>query len=172
MERVFAGPARKAETRVVGIGKRPCCASRLAAIRPSVAAGTSASESRVPITGTSDSTETVAMNMKNRPAIARGWRKKVCAPSLTHWKPVRAGTIWSFMQGQGSGGLQRVVAHQGCQGGVSRTRCAQHALEMAGVVGLQQRCFARQVQVPQARDPEAQGAGAQQGGQQAALRRA
>ena len=51
----------------------------------------------------------------------------------------------------------------------ARPGAAQHALEVGRVVRLQHRRVARQVEVPQARDPEAQGAGAQHRRQQARL---
>lgn len=47
----------------------------------------------------------------------------------------------------------------------------QHALKVGRVVGLEHGGLARQVQVPQAREPEAQGGGARQGGQQCAFLR-
>ncbi len=90
MLRVRALPPRKAVSSSEGMGKRPCSASRVAAMRPSVAAGTRATATAVPSTGTMDSTDTKAMNMKNRPDMASGWRRKVRMPSLTHCQPVPA----------------------------------------------------------------------------------
>jgi hypothetical protein len=89
-------PARKALISTVGIGKRPLAASEVAAIRPSVAAGTSIAPSTGPTSGTCDSTSTAAMYMKNSPVNARGCFRNVWMPSLTHRMPVRAGTMFSF----------------------------------------------------------------------------
>src|SRR6476469_5021585 len=124
------------------MGNLPRDASAVAAISPSVAAGTSMPPTSGPMTGMKEITSTTAMYMKNRPASASGWRRKVRMPSLTHSMPVRGATTFSFMAAGGSRG-HRV-----------RDALAQHALEMGGVVRLQQRGFARQVEVPQARDPE------------------
>jgi hypothetical protein len=60
-----------------GMGNLPRVASWVAAIRPSVAAGSSASASALPISGTMLAIDITAMNMKNRPESANGWRKKV-----------------------------------------------------------------------------------------------
>ena len=79
------------------MGNLPLVASCVAAIRPSVAAGNSASASAAPIKGTNVATDSSAMNMKNNPDNASGCCRKVLTPSLTHVKPVRAGTILSFM---------------------------------------------------------------------------
>ena len=49
MARARCLPARNALSRTVGIGKRPCSASAVAAISPSVAAGTSMPASSGPI---------------------------------------------------------------------------------------------------------------------------
>ena len=89
-------PARKALIRTVGMGKRPLAASAVAAIRPSVAAGTSIAPSTGPTTGTCEITSTTAMYMKKRPVRASGCFRKVFTPSLTHVRPVRAGTMFSF----------------------------------------------------------------------------
>ena len=37
------------------------------------------------------------MLRNSRAVSAMGWRQKVCMPSLTHCRPVLAGTMWSFM---------------------------------------------------------------------------
>ena len=79
------------------MGKLPLVASCVAAIRPSVAAGSRPSASAAPMKGTSVATDSRAMNMKNRPDIASGCLMKVVMPSLTQVRPVRAGTIFSFM---------------------------------------------------------------------------
>ena len=87
------------------MGNLPLLASSVAAIRPSVAAGTSSPPMKTPITGICAMTITTVMYMKNRPASASGCRRKVRTPSLIHWKPVRAGTILSFMDdGVAAGG--------------------------------------------------------------------
>ena len=97
MARSRCRSARKALIKIDGIGNLPRVASRVAAISPSVAAGSSASASAAPTKGTSVATESIAMNMKKRPDIASGCRMKVVMPSLTQVRPVRAGTILSFM---------------------------------------------------------------------------
>ena len=90
-------PARNALISTVGMGKRPFSASCVAAISPSVAAGTMPSASTNPTTGISSRMEKLAVYMKNRPVSASGCLPKVLMPSLTHWMPVRAGTMLSFM---------------------------------------------------------------------------
>ena len=90
-------PARKALMRMDGMGNLPLLASSVAAIRPSVAAGSSASASAAPTNGTRVASDSTAMNMKNSPDMASGCPKKVLMPSFTQVRPVRAGTILSFM---------------------------------------------------------------------------
>ena len=154
MARIRSRPARKALIRIVGIGNLPLLASSVAAIRPSVAAGRRVRASALPTKGTRVATDIRAMNMKNRPAKASGWRKKVVMPSFTQTRPVRAGTILSFMSGRYR------VSHA----------LAQHPFKVGGVVGFQHGGFPGQVVVPQPGNPETQRAGAQQGGQQVPLR--
>ena len=50
-----------------------------------------------PMKGTMETTETVAMNKKNRPDRAKGCRQKVRMPWRAHLRPARAGTICKFM---------------------------------------------------------------------------
>jgi hypothetical protein len=79
-----------------GSGKRPASAARVASISPTVNAGTSTSATMPPTTGTIATSDSAAMNMKNRPVSATGRRKKVRMPARTHWAPA-AGTTLSFM---------------------------------------------------------------------------
>ena len=65
-------PARNALMSIVGIGNLPLVASCVAAIKPRVAAGSSASASAAPIKGTSVAIDSNAMNMKNSPDKASG----------------------------------------------------------------------------------------------------
>ena len=74
--------------------------------------------------------------------------------------PRRGATSCSFM-------TTCRVRVPGCHG--ASRRCTQHALEVVGIVRLQQHRVARQVHVPQAREPEAERAGAHQRRQQADL---
>src|SRR5438105_14898646 len=97
MARILSRPARNALSRTVGIGNCPVAASSVATMRPSVAAGTIASATAQPRYGTSERNEAPAAYMKNRLASASGRLKKVRMPSLTHWMPVRAGTMLSFI---------------------------------------------------------------------------
>jgi len=76
-------PARKALISTVGIGNLPLSASRVAAIRPRVAAGNRVSASALPSTGITLTSDTTARNMKNSPDIASGWRMNVRMPDLT-----------------------------------------------------------------------------------------
>ena len=73
-------------------------ASAAATIITSVAAGNSASASAGPISGTMVAIDMAAMVMKNRDAMASGWRQNTRIPLLTQSMPVRAGTMWSFMR--------------------------------------------------------------------------
>ncbi|MNR45683.1 hypothetical protein D3C85_1645620 [compost metagenome] len=91
-------PVRNATSSSVGVGKRPCVASAAATIMASDVQGSSASASAGPMSGTSVTSDMPAMARKKSAARAKGWRQKVWTPSLTHWTPVRAGTIWSFMK--------------------------------------------------------------------------
>ena len=97
MPRRAFGPPRKPVKIIRGIGTLPAAASRVAAIRPKVVPGSSTMASGTPSSGSWLIRVMPAMNMKNRPVRASGWRKKVRTPSLTQTKPVRAGTSWSFM---------------------------------------------------------------------------
>src|SRR6185369_9756332 len=146
MARTRWRPARKALISTVGMGKRPLVASAVAAIRPRVAAGTSIPPMSRPITGSWATAITAAMYRKNSPANASGCLANVCMPSLTHLVPVRAGTMLSFTSKSECHGLRRPLAH--------------HPLEVRWVAWLQHCRLAREVEIPQARDPEAQRAGA------------
>ena len=97
MERSCWRPARNALKNTMGIGNFPASASLVAAMNPSVHAGSNAMVSASPITGTRLASDMIARNMKKRPDKANGWRKKVRIPRRTHRTPVRAGTILSFM---------------------------------------------------------------------------
>jgi hypothetical protein len=157
------------------MGNLPLSASCVAAISPSVAAGTIMNAKISPKTGRNDSSVPAAMYRKNSPDMARGCCRKVLMPSLTQVMPVLAGTILSFMVFAGRGlpgeagqelqGLQGAVClkaagrrggrlNQPQPGGLQnvglREPLAQDALEMAGVVRLEHRGFARQMEVPQA----------------------
>ena len=90
-------PARKALIKIDGMGNLPLVASCVAAIRPSVAAGNNARARAEPMKGSKDATDSIAMNMKNNPDMAKGCCRKVLKPSLTQTRPVRAGTMLSFM---------------------------------------------------------------------------
>ena len=57
-----------------------------------VAAGNTTNASAAPTKGSCDTNEISAMNMKNKPPIAKGCLKNVLMPNLTHAMPVRAGT--------------------------------------------------------------------------------
>ena len=72
MARARDCPARKAVAKIVGMGNLPLEASRVAAIRPNVAAGNNASDKNWPSSGITDSSDTSNMNMKNKPAKAKG----------------------------------------------------------------------------------------------------
>ena len=72
---------------VSGMGKRPSLASRLAAIRPSVPAGTKATAKKVPTSGKAASREITIMNIKNSPAMASGCLKNTRSPSRTQSQP-------------------------------------------------------------------------------------
>ena len=76
-------PCRNALISTQGIGKRPSCASREAAINPAVMPGSSTSASRFPMIGIRLRMEASARNMKNKPDMAKGWRKKVRTPMRT-----------------------------------------------------------------------------------------
>ena len=62
---------------MAGIGNFPLVASCVAAISPSVAAGTMASARTTPTTGINEASVAAAMYMKKRPASASGCLKKV-----------------------------------------------------------------------------------------------
>ena len=79
-------------------------------------------------------TEMSAMYMKNNPDKAKGCLKNVETPSFSQTRPVRAGTMLSFMSE--CHGLGHALA--------------QHPFEVGGVVRLEHGRFARQVVVPQA----------------------
>ena len=81
----------------MGIGNLPSAAIWVAAIKPKVNAGNNTKAKAPPTTGTMETTDTVAMNKKNKPVIASGCRQKVRTPWTAHWRPVRAGTICKFM---------------------------------------------------------------------------
>ena len=91
-------PVRKATSSSAGVGKRPWVASAAATIIASEVAGSSASARAGPINGTMLISDMPTMARIKIAARAMGWRQKVWTPSLTHWTPVRAGTIWSFMK--------------------------------------------------------------------------
>ena len=81
----------------VGMGNFPEAACSVATMSPKVAAGKMSKASAAPINGTMDKTETHAMNKKNKPVKASGWRQNVRMPCLTQTRPCLAGTICSFM---------------------------------------------------------------------------
>ena len=64
----------------------------------SVAEGSSVSASAGPTSGTIEANDMAAMVIKNRAAMAMGWRRKTKMPLLTQARPVRAGTMCSFMR--------------------------------------------------------------------------
>ena len=66
------GPALKATNSTLGMGNLPSVAVWVAAIMPKVSAGKTISAKALPMKGTMDTTETVAMNKKNRPDRASG----------------------------------------------------------------------------------------------------
>ena len=72
MSRLRALPARNATASTVGIGNLPNSTSRVAAIKPKVAAGISAKAMKLPNTGMSEQTDITVMKMKNKPVKARG----------------------------------------------------------------------------------------------------
>ena len=63
----------------------------------SVAEGSSVSANAGPTSGTIEAIDMAAMVMKNRAAMASGWRRKTKMPLLTQARPVRAGTMCSFI---------------------------------------------------------------------------
>jgi hypothetical protein len=65
----------------------------VATINPKVAAGKINNATAAPMTGIMDNKETQAMNKKNKPVKARGWRQKVRMPCCTQTKPCLAGTM-------------------------------------------------------------------------------
>ena len=94
----MALPDRKATNSVGGLGNSPCAVARAAAIMPTVAAGSSTSAMTLPINGIMDASDTQAMNKKNSPDMAKGCFQKVRMPWRTQTKPMRAGTMVSFIQ--------------------------------------------------------------------------
>ncbi|GDY35159.1 hypothetical protein ACINB_10510 [Acidovorax sp. NB1] len=64
----------------------------------SVADGSSASAMAGPTRGTMVASDMEAMVMKNSAASAMGCRQNARMPSLTQAMPVRAGTMWSFIE--------------------------------------------------------------------------
>jgi hypothetical protein len=60
---------------------------------PKVAAGNSIKANTLPTIGTKLKMDTAAMKMKNKPANASGWRKKVFIPATAQVAPVRAVTM-------------------------------------------------------------------------------
>ena len=62
----------KATNNTLGIGNLPSEAICVAAIMPSVSAGKTISAKALPMKGTMDTIDTVAMNKKNRPDKASG----------------------------------------------------------------------------------------------------
>ena len=97
MSRRCCRPVRKATSDTAGVGKRPCTASAAATIMASVAEGSRASATAGPTSGIMVASDMAAMVMKNRAASAMGCRQNARMPSLTQARPVRAGTMWSFM---------------------------------------------------------------------------
>jgi len=77
MARALRLSARRPVSKISGMGNFPCVASRVAAIRPSVAAGSTVMAMGRPIIGTMLATDMMAMNMKNSPINARGCLPKV-----------------------------------------------------------------------------------------------
>ena len=77
----------------VGMGNFPAAACSVATMSPKVAAGKTSKANAAPIKGTMDKRETHAMNKKNKPVKASGWRQKVRIPCLTQTRPCLAGTI-------------------------------------------------------------------------------
>ena len=98
MSRLRSLLARNAMAKIVGMGNLPRSTSRLAAIKPKVAAGKMSKAKADPKTGIMDNKDTQAMNRKNKPVKAKGWRQKVRMPCLTQDRPCLAGTIWRFMR--------------------------------------------------------------------------
>ena len=97
MSRSRSRPVRNATSSTVGIGNRPCDACAAATIMASVAEGSSARAMAGPTSGIIVASDIAAMVMKNSAASAMGCRQNARTPSLTQAMPVRAGTMWSFM---------------------------------------------------------------------------
>ena len=90
-------PVRNATSSTAGVGNLPCDACAAATIIASVDEGSRASAIAGPTSGTRVASDMAAMVMKNSAAMAMGCRQNARIPSLTQVRPVRAGTMWSFM---------------------------------------------------------------------------
>ena len=89
--------ARNAMAKMVGMGNLPKSTSRLAAIKPKVAAGNRASAITLPTIGSSADSDMMAMKRKNNPLMAIGCFQNTRIPWRTHLEPVRALTTLSFI---------------------------------------------------------------------------
>ena len=155
------------------MGNLPLLASCVAAINPTVAAGNTTNASAAPIKGICDTNEINAMNMKNKPPIASGCLKNVLIPDFTQAVPVRAGTTFKeiivlALVVDGSDMFVYSVKNRifGSRQLVRmRHPLLQHPLEMFWVMRFEHAGFARQMKVPQPRNPKSQRCGALHGGQ-------
>ena len=137
-----------------GHRKAPFVASAVAAMKPSVAAGTSIRRARGPRPAPATRT-TAAMYRKNRPASASGCLRNVRMPSLTHWMPVRAGTTLSFM------------ARHASPAGSGQRRWRSTRSKCAGSCGLSSAASRGRWQSHSREIQKRSAAGAQHGGQRA-----
>jgi hypothetical protein len=90
-------PVRNATSSRAGVGARPCDASAAATIMASDVAGSRPSAITGPTSGSTVTSDMAAMDRKNSAASASGCWRKVRMPCCTHCRPVRAGTMRSFM---------------------------------------------------------------------------
>ena len=66
------GPALNATNSKLGMGNLPSEATCVAAIMPSVSAGSTTKANAPPMNGTTETSDTVIMKMKNSPDMASG----------------------------------------------------------------------------------------------------
>ena len=124
---------------MLGMGNLPCSATEVAAIRPKVMAGNKTSAMTLPITGIMEASDTQAMNKKNSPDMAKGCFQKVRIPWRTQTKPMRAGTMVSFIQDNSKWfSKQNSVCHA----------LSHNTFKMVGIMGLEHGSFSWQMKIP------------------------
>ena len=137
MLRFPSAPVLKPAAKMNGMGNLPSSTSRVAAIKPKVAAGRSIKAKKLPSTGTMERMDMLAMNMKNKPVSASGCFQKARMPWRTQSEPVFAGTTLSFI-GQSVTGCatrwrntrSKCVGSWGCNMLASRGRWKSHRREV------------------------------------------